>query len=349
MQQEQYEEEAEHNEETEGLYEHFSITADPGQKPLRIDKYLMHFRQNATRSRISNACRAGNVFVNGKAVKQNYKVKPYDSISVLLARPPRDNEIIPEDIPLHIVYEDESLIVIDKPAGMVVHPGHGNWSGTLVNALAFHFKKQGLSTDLDRIGLVHRIDKDTSGLLVVAKTEYALSFLARQFYERTSKRQYKALVWGRLDGESGTIEGHIGRHEKNRMQMAVYTDGSQGKHAVTHWKTEEHLKFFTWVSCRLETGRTHQIRAHFKHLGHPLFNDARYEGDRIIKGERLPKYKVFIENLMQILPRQALHAETLGFVHPETKEELFFTSPLPDDISAALEKIRNYIKGSLSV
>lgn len=333
----------------ESLYEHFNIKVDPGQSPLRIDKYLMIFRQNATRNRISNACRAGSVLVNGQPVKQNYRVKPADEISVVLARPPRDTEVYPENIPLDIVYEDEEVIVINKQPGMVVHPGHGNWSGTMINALAYHFHQQGLRNDLDRVGLVHRIDKDTSGLLVIAKTEYALSHLAKQFFDRTTHRQYKALVWGRMEEDEGTITGHIGRHEKNRLQMAVYEDGSVGKHAVTHWKCMERLKFFSWVECKLETGRTHQIRAHFKHIGHTLFNDERYEGNSILKGEKLPKYKVFVENLFKILPRTALHAETLGFTHPVTGKDMHFSAPIPDDISTALEKIRNYINRNSGV
>lgn len=324
------------------MFEHLNIKVDRNQEPLRIDKYLNIFRQNSTRNKISQACRAGNVVVNGKAVKQNYKVKPGDEIAVLLSRPPRINVIVPQDIPLNIVYEDDDLVVVDKPAGMVVHPGHGNWDGTLVNALAFHFEKNGQKSDLDRVGLVHRIDKDTSGLLVIAKNEFALSFLARQFFDRKSKRLYWAFVWGNMPDEEGTIRGHIGRHLKNRMQMAVYEDGSLGKHAVTHYQVVERFKYITWVQCKLETGRTHQIRAHFKHIGHTLFNDARYEGDQVLKGVNLPKYKQFIKNVFEVLPRQALHAHTLGFVHPTTREELFFESPMPADMAAAVEKWRNY-------
>lgn len=324
------------------LYEHLNIRVDRNQEPLRIDKYLNIFRQNSTRNKISQTCRAGNVVVNGKVVKQNYKVKPGDEISVLLTRPPRLNVIVPQDIPLNIVYEDEDLIVVDKPAGMVVHPGHGNWDGTLVNALAFHYEKKGEKSDLDRVGLVHRIDKDTSGLLVVAKNEYALSFLARQFFDRKTWRLYWAFVWGNLQEDSGTITGHIGRHIKNRMQMAVYEDGSAGKHAVTHYRVMERFRYVTWVECKLETGRTHQIRAHFKHIGHTLFNDERYEGHQILKGVNLPKYKQFIKNVFDVLPRQALHAHTLGFIHPTTRKEMYFESPMPADMAAAMEKWRNY-------
>lgn len=330
------------DEENQGLYEHFSMVVDRHQEPLRIDKFLMNFRQNSTRNKISQSCRAGNVVVNGKAVKQNYKVKPGDQISVLLARPPRENVIIPQDIPIQIVYEDEDLIVVDKPAGMVVHPGHGNWDGTLVNALAFHFEKNGEKSDLDRVGLVHRIDKDTSGLLVVAKNEFALSYLAKQFFHRKTKRLYWAFVWGTLAEDEGTIRGHIGRSLKNRMQMAVYEDGSQGKHAVTHYKVVERFKYMTWVECKLETGRTHQIRAHFKHIGHTLFNDERYEGHQILRGVNAPKYKQFVANVFEVLPRQALHAHTLGFIHPATKKEMYFESPMPEDMQQAIEKWRKY-------
>ncbi len=328
--------------EVQEMFEHLNIQVDKNQEPLRIDKYLNIFRQNSTRNKISQACRAGNVVVNGKPVKQNYKVKPGDQIAVLLARPPRANVIVPQDIPLNIVYEDDDLVVVDKAAGMVVHPGHGNWDGTLVNALAFHFEKNGQKSDLDRVGLVHRIDKDTSGLLVVAKNEYALSFLAKQFFERQTKRLYWAFVWGNLVEDEGTIRGNIGRHLKNRMQMAVFLDGSLGKHAVTHYKVLERFRYVTWVECKLETGRTHQIRAHFKHIGHTLFNDERYEGNQILKGVNLPKYKQFIKNIFEVLPRHALHAHTLGFIHPTSKEEMYFESPMPEDMAAAVEKWRNY-------
>lgn len=327
-----------------GLYEHLNITVDRNQETMRIDKYLSIFRQNSSRNKISQTCRAGNVVVNGIPVKQNYRVKPGDEISILLARPPRENVVIPQDIPLQIVYEDDDLVVVDKEAGMVVHPGHGNWDSTLVNALAFHFEKNGEKSDLDRVGLVHRIDKDTSGLLVIAKNEFALSYLAKQFFDRKTKRLYWAFVWGNLEEDAGTVTGHIGRHPKNRMQMAVYEDGSQGKHAVTHYKVVESFRYMTWVECKLETGRTHQIRAHFKHLGHPLFNDERYEGHIALRGENLPKYKQFINNLFETLPRHALHAHTLGFVHPVTKKEMYFESPMPADMDAAVKKWRKYLQ-----
>ncbi|MDV3851057.1 RNA pseudouridine synthase [Elizabethkingia anophelis] len=330
------------SDETGGLYEHLNLVVDKKQEPLRIDKYLLLFRQNSTRNKISQTCRAGNVVVNGKPVKQNYRVKPGDEISVLLAHPPRENVIIPENIPVNIIYEDDDLVVVDKEPGMVVHPGFGNWSGTLVNALAYHFEQNGDKSDLDRVGLVHRIDKDTSGLLVIAKNEYALSFLAKQFFDRTTKRLYWAFVWGNVEEDEGTIRGHL----KNRMQMAVYEDGSHGKHAVTHYKVLERFRYMTWVQCKLETGRTHQIRAHFKHVGHTLFNDERYEGHTILRGINLPKYKQFVQNIFDVLPRHALHAHTLGFIHPTTKKEMFFESPMPEDMSTAVDKWRNYLSNN---
>ena len=334
------------NEENTELYEHLNIIVDKKQEPLRIDKFLLLYRQNSSRNKISETCRAGNVLVNNKPVKQNYRVKSNDEISVLLAHPPRENVIIPQDIPINIVYEDNDVLVIDKEAGMVVHPGFGNWEGTLVNAVAYHFEKNGLKTDLDRVGLVHRIDKDTSGLLVIAKNEFALSHLARQFYDRTTKRLYWAFAWGNFEEDNGTIRGHIGRHQKNRMQMAVYKDGSYGKHAVTHYKVLERFRYMTWVECKLETGRTHQIRAHFKHIGHTLFNDERYEGNIIMRGINLPKYKQFVQNVFEILPRHALHAHTLGFVHPVTHQEMYFESPMPKDMQNAIEKWRKYLAGN---
>ena len=332
------------DEENSGLYEHLNIIVDKKQEPLRIDKFLLIYRQNSSRNKISQTCRAGNVTVNGSPVKQNYRVKPGDEISVLLAHPPRENVIIPQDIPINIIYEDDDLVVVDKNAGMVVHPGFGNWDGTLVNALAFHFSKDpNYNSDLDRVGLVHRIDKDTSGLLVIAKNEYALSHLAKQFFDRKTRRLYWAFVWGNVQDDEGTITGHIGRHPKNRMQMYTYVDGSHGKHAVTHYKVLERFRYMTWVECKLETGRTHQIRAHMKHIGHTLFNDERYEGNIIMRGVNLPKYKQFVQNVFEVLPRHALHAHTLGFVHPVTKKELYFESPMPKDMQEAAERWRKYL------
>ena len=332
------------DEENSGLYEHVNITVDKKQEPLRIDKFLLIFRQNSSRNKISQTCKAGNVIVNGKPVKQNYRVKPGDEVSVLLAHPPRENTIIPQDIPINIVYEDSDLIIVDKDPGMVVHPGFGNWDGTLVNALAYHFSKDpNYNSDLDRVGLVHRIDKDTSGLLVIAKTEFALSFLAKQFFDRTTKRLYWAFVWGNVKEDIGTVTGHIGRHPKNRMQMYTYEDGSHGKHAVTHYKVLERFRYMTWIECKLETGRTHQIRAHLKHIGHTLFNDARYEGNIIMRGVNLPKYKQFVQNVFEVLPRHALHAHTLGFIHPTTKQEMYFESPMPKDMQDAADRWRKYL------
>lgn len=330
--------------EHDSLFEHLKITVADKQEPLRIDKYLQIYRQNSSRNKISQTCRAGNVVVNGTAVKQNYRVRPGDEISVLLAHPPRQNEVRPQEMPLNIVYEDEDLVVVDKPAGLVVHPGHGNWDGTLVNGLAWHFQQNQVKTDLDRVGLVHRIDKDTSGLLVIAKNEFALSHLAKQFFDRKTRRLYWAFVWGNVQGDSGTITGHIGRHLKNRMQMAVFEDGSHGKHAVTHYKVLERFRYMTWVECKLETGRTHQIRAHFKHLGHTLFNDERYEGHIPLRGENLPKYRHFIRNVFEVLPRHALHAHTLGFMHPVSGKEMYFESPMPADMQAAVERWRKYLE-----
>lgn len=325
------------------LYEHHKFVAAEGQEPLRVDKYLMNFIENATRNKIQLAIKAGNVLVNEVSVKSNYRVKAHDVVRVVLAHPPHENLLVPEDIPLNIVYEDDELIVVDKPAGLVVHPGHGNYTGTLVNGLIHHFQNLPRNSS-DRPGLVHRIDKDTSGLLVVAKTEYSMAHLASQFFNRTTKRRYVALVWGSLADEEGTIEGNIGRSMKNRLQMDVYPDGDQGKHAVTHYKVLERFSYVTLVECRLETGRTHQIRAHFKFLGHPLFNDARYGGDKILKGTTFSKYKQFVDNCFKVLPRQALHARTLGFEHPTTGEMMEFESDVPADMTSCLEKWRVYTR-----
>ncbi len=334
------------NSENEELFEHYHFIADKGQKPLRVDKYLMNFIENATRNKIQKAAKDGNIYVNGKQVKQNYKVKPKDEIKVMFEHPPHEFELIPENIPLNIVYEDDALLVVNKPAGMVVHPGHGNYTGTLINGLIYHFENLPKNST-DRPGLVHRIDKDTSGLLVIAKTEKAMTHLAKQFFDRTSKRKYVALVWGNIQEDEGTIEGHIGRHPKNRLQQAVFTGedkDEKGKPAKTHYKVLERFGYVTLVSCELESGRTHQIRVHLKHIGHTLFNDERYGGDRILKGTSFSKYKQFVDNCFKILPRQALHAKTLGFEHPETGEWMDFSSKLPDDIEACVEKWRKYAK-----
>ncbi len=329
--------------ETEDLYEHYRFEVSKGQALLRIDKYLMGLVQNATRNKIQKAADNGDIYVNDVPVKSNYKVKPGDVIRILFTHPPYENIIIPENIPLDIVFEDDALLVINKPAGLVVHPGHGNYTGTLVNALAFHFENLPMNSS-DRPGLVHRIDKDTSGLLVVAKTEHALAHLALQFEKKTSEREYRALVWGNVKEEEGTIEGNIGRHVKDRMLMAVFPDGEEGKPAVTHYKVLERFGYVTLVSCKLETGRTHQIRVHMKYIGHTLFNDARYGGDQILKGTTFTKYKQFIDNCFKILPRQALHAKTLGFVHPVTGEMMRFETDLPQDMQECIEKWRGYAK-----
>ncbi len=323
------------------LYEHFKFTASEGQEPLRVDKFLMNFIENATRNKIQQAVKAGNVLVNENIVKSNYKVKAGDIVRVVLAHPPHEYLLTAEDIPIDIVYEDDEVIVVNKPAGMVVHPGHGNYSGTLVNGLIYHIENLPKNSN-ERPGLVHRIDKDTSGLLVVAKTEFAMANLASQFFNRTTERLYLALVWGNLDDDEGTITGNIGRSLKNRLQMDVFPEGDFGKYAVTHYKVIERFSYVTLVQCKLETGRTHQIRAHFKHIGHTLFNDERYGGNKILKGTTYTKYKQFVDNCFKILPRQALHAKTLGFEHPISKKHLSFDSELPEDMQLCLEKWRNY-------
>ena len=325
------------------LHEHHRFVVAKGQQSLRIDKFLMNLIEGSTRSKIQKAADSGNVFVNDEPVKSNYKVKPDDVVTVRLEYPPYEHLLVGENIPLDIVYEDDQLIVINKPAGMVVHPGHGNYSGTLVNALAYHFDNLPMNSS-ERPGLVHRIDKDTSGLLVVAKTELAMDYLSKQFAAKTSEREYVAIVWGDIQEEEGTIEGNIDRHPTNRMQMSVYPDGEQGKPAVTHFKVLERLGYVTVVSCRLETGRTHQIRVHMKYIGHTLFNDERYGGDMILKGTTFTKYKQFVDNCFKVLPRQALHAKTLGFEHPITKEFMRFNSEIPEDIQNCIEKWRVYSK-----
>lgn len=309
------------------LHEHYNFVVDKGQQPLRIDKYLMNFVENATRNKIQAAAKSGHIVVNDIVVKSNYKVKPNDIIQVLFEHPPYEYLLVPENIPLDIVFEDDDLLVVNKPAGMVVHPGHGNYSGTLINALTFHFDNLPNNSS-NRPGLVHRIDKDTSGLLVVAKTEQAMTHLSAQFKAKTSTRSYVALVWGHIEEEQGTIEGHIGRHPKNRLQNTVFLGDEidKGKPAVTHFEVMERLGYVTLVRCSLETGRTHQIRVHMKHIGHTLFNDERYGGEKILKGTTFTKYKQFVDNCFKILPRQALHAQTLGFVHPTTNDVMSFRS-----------------------
>lgn len=328
------------------LYEHFRIEVDKGQTPTRIDKFLTDKIRNVSRNRIQGAADAGNILVNGKAVKSSYKVKPFDSISIVLAYPPRETNIKPENIPIDIVYEDDVLLVVNKPAGMVVHPAHGNFTGTLVNALLYHLRDIPLFRSGEvRPGLVHRIDRNTSGLLVIAKTEMAMNHLARQFFERSTSRKYIALVWGDMEAESGTITGHIGRSIRDRKKMQVFPDGELGKLAVTHWKVIERFGFVTLIECKLETGRTHQIRAHLEYIKHPLFNDEVYGGDKILKGNLTSKYKQFVENCFKVCPRHALHAQTLGFTHPTSGKKMNFESPLPSDMNNLIEKWRKYSTG----
>ena len=325
------------------LYEHFRFEADKGQALVRVDKFLVDRMERTSRNRIQNAADAGCLLVNGKPAKSSYKVKPLDVVSIVMDRPRYEFEIVAQDIPLDIVYEDDYVLVVNKPAGLVVHPGHGNYDGTLVNALAWHFRND---PDYDvtdpRLGLVHRIDKDTSGLLVVAKTPDAKTDLGRQFFNKTTRREYLALVWGNFDNDEGTIEGNIMRNPKDKLQMCVTSDPTLGKHAVTHYKVMERFGYVTLVKCILETGRTHQIRVHMRHIGHPLFSDARYGGDRILKGTTAAKYKHFVENCFEVCPRQALHARTLGFRHPHTGEEMDFEAPIPADLQTLLSRWREY-------
>ncbi len=328
-------------EKKEALYEHYSFTATEGQEPLRVDKFLMNFIENATRNKIKEAAKKGAILVNEVAVKSSYKVKPKDVIKIVLSYPPHKQLLVAEDLPIHIIYEDDAVIVVNKVAGMVVHPGHGNYTGTLVNGL-LHYIENLPTNSNERPGLVHRIDKDTSGLLVIAKTEKAMIHLSKQFFNRTTERLYYALVWGNIEEDEGSIEGNIGRSLKNRLQMSVFPEGNFGKHAVTHFKVLERFMYVTLVQCKLETGRTHQIRAHFKHIGHTLFNDERYGGNEVLKGTTFTKYKQFVQNCFKVLPRQALHAKTLGFTHPENGKFMRFNSEIPKDFKDCLEKWRIY-------
>jgi 23S rRNA pseudouridine1911/1915/1917 synthase len=325
------------------LYEHYRIEVDPGQSLLRIDKFLMSRIENASRNKIQNAAAAGNILVNSKPVKQNYRIKPHDIISVVMTKPPRITEILPEEIPINIVFEDDYLILVNKEPGMVVHPAYGNYTGTLLNALLHHMSHEMFTHNNRTPLLAHRIDKDTSGILLIGKDEQTQEVLARQFFYHTIQRKYVALVWGEIKEDEGTITGHIGRSLKDRKVMSVFPDGSHGKHAVTHFKVIERLGYVTLVECKLETGRTHQIRAHMKYFGHPLFNDATYGGDEILKGTTFTKYKQFVQNCFKLIPRQALHAKSLGFEHPATGKSVFFDSEIPADMAAAIEKWRNYM------
>ena len=330
------------------LHEHYRFVADKGQQPLRVDKFLMNRIEHATRNKIQKAAKDGHIYVNDQSVKSNYKVKGKDIVRVLFTHPPHEFLLVPQEIPIDIVYEDDSVVVVNKPAGMVVHPGHGNYQDTLINGLIFHFEHLPENQN-NRPGLVHRIDKDTSGLLVVAKTEQAMTHLAQQFFDKSTQREYIAIVWGNVEEDKGTVEGHIGRHPKNRLQNTVFEGEDadlKGKPAVTHYEVIERLGYVTLIRCILETGRTHQIRVHMKHIGHTLFNDERYGGNEILKGTHFTKYKQFVDNCFKILPRQALHAKTLGFVHPKTQELMHFDAPLPQDMVAAIDKWRNYSKSS---
>ncbi len=325
------------------LYEHFRFVVDKGQALLRIDKYLMNRIESASRNKIQNAAKAGNILVNNKPIKPNYKVKPDDIISIVLTYPPKEIEIIPQDIPLNILYEDEDILIVNKEAGMVVHPGYGNWDGTLVNALLYHLQNFSNKKSHDeQVFLVHRIDKNTSGILLVAKNELAQAKLAKEFFDHTVERKYIALVWGDFKEDEGIIEGHIGRSLKNRKVMTVFPDGEYGKDAITHYRVLKQFGYVTLVECKLETGRTHQIRAHFKYIKHPLFNDETYGGDQILKGTTFTKYKQFIQNCFKIIPRQALHAKSLGFKHPISGKYLSFDSELPEDMKTVIEKWEQY-------
>lgn len=331
--------------EIEELYEHHKVVADKGQEPLRVDKFLLSRLENTSRNKIQQSAEQGFIQVNGKVVKSNHKVKPNDVVTVMFNTPPREVELIPQDLPLNIVYEDEDVVVLNKEAGMVVHPGYANYTGTLVNALAFHFKDlPNNGGDATRPGLVHRIDKNTTGLMVIAKNEQAMTHLSKQFFERTIERRYNALVWGELAEEQGSIEGHIGRSLKNRKLMTVFPEADYGKHALTHYKVLEKLGYISLVECKLETGRTHQIRVHFQHIKHPLFNDPEYGGDKILKGTTFSKYKQFVENCFRMIPRQSLHAKSLAFTHPRTGEWMSFESELPEDMLTVIDKWRNYAK-----
>ena len=327
----------------ENLYEHFNFEADAGQKPLRVDKFLINRIENLSRNKIQMAAKSGFIFVNEISVKPNYKIKPKDIVKVTLPHPPYENLLKSEKIPLNVVFEDDHLIVINKEAGLVVHPGHGNYSGTLVNALLYHFKNLPLNSN-ERPGLVHRLDKDTSGLILVAKSDKAMKSLANQFYRKTIDRTYQALVWGNVQKDKGTINANISRDLKNRLRMFAYPENEIGKTAITHYKVIERFGYVTLLECNLETGRTHQIRVHMKHIGHTLFNDERYGGNAILKGTKFSKYKQFVDNCFKILPRQALHAKTIGFNHPVNEKKMKFTSGLPDDISEVLKKWRIYSK-----
>lgn len=338
-------EEEKFDQDSDDLFEHHRIKVDPGQQALRIDKFLFDRLPNASRSKIQGAVKLGFVLVNEQQIKSNYKVRPDDEIVVSLPEPPRDNVVVPEDIPLDIVFEDDHLLIVNKPAGMVVHPAFQNWSGTLVNALAYHFTQlPEMANNEGRPGLVHRIDKGTSGLLVIAKTENAMTGLAKQFFDHSIERTYWALIWGEPKESKGTINVHVGRSLKDRKVTVAFPDGDFGRHAITHFEVMKELRYITLIKCNLETGRTHQIRAHMKYIGHPLFGDVTYGGNRVLKGTQFSKYKTFVDNCFKIMPRQALHAKSLGFIHPITKEKMFFDSDLPQDFKEVMDKWENYVQ-----
>jgi 23S rRNA pseudouridine1911/1915/1917 synthase len=347
---EEHDDELESLETSEVLYEQLTFTADKGQEPLRIDKFLVGRIENATRNKVQKAIESGRVLVNNKMVQPNYKVKPSDQIIVYSHKESRGEEIIPEKIPLNIVYEDDEVMIINKPAGMVVHPGSGNPSGTLINGVAYYLTSKNASINeetLPRFGLVHRIDKFTSGLMVVAKTGLAAASLAKQFFNHTVNRRYEALAWGDMEQDEGTVIAHIGRHQRSRKLFDAYPEGEHGKDAITHYKVLERFGYVTLIECKLETGRTHQIRVHMQHIGHPLFNDTTYGGDKIVKGTVYTKYKQFVENCFALCTRQALHAKSIGFMHPSTHQYIEFTSEIPDDMKNVIEKWRNYVKSRL--
>lgn len=342
--------EIEKEEPAEELYEKKVFKVDTGQQPLRIDKWIQQRIENASRNKVQQAIDAGFLTVNGKQIKSNYKIKPGDEIVLLRFINPEYTEVKAENIPLNIVYEDDDVMVINKEPNMVVHPGVGNYTGTLLNGIAYHLLKQNpniTEEELPRYGLVHRIDKNTTGLIAVAKTAEAAAHLAKQFFNHTVQRKYIALVWGNIEKDSGTIEAHVGRHQRHRKMFDAYPEGESGKHAITHYKVIERFNYVTLVECKLETGRTHQIRVHMKHIGHTLFNDAEYGGDKILKGTIYSKYKQFVDNCFEVCPRVALHAATLGFVHPKTNKEMFFEAPLPDDMKLLVEKWKNYVSNKI--
>ncbi|MBL30891.1 MAG: RNA pseudouridine synthase [Flavobacteriaceae bacterium] len=329
----------------ESLHEHHSFVADKGQEPLRVDKFLMNRIENSTRNKIQQAAKSGNIYVNGNVVKSNYKIKGNDNIQILFNYPPYENLLLPENINIDIEYEDDSFLIVNKPPNMVVHPGHGNYSGTLINGLIYKFNKLPIDQN-HRPGLVHRIDKDTSGLLVVAKSEKSMTFLTKQFYKKSIQREYHALVWGNVEKDKGRIDINIGRNPKNRLQMTTFIKNDQGKSAITHYKVIKRYGYVTHIKCILETGRTHQIRVHMKHIGHTIFNDERYGGSKILKGTHFTKYKQFVENCFKIIPRQVLHAKTIGFIHPKSKEFFSFDSDLPEDFKNVLSKWERYSKST---